>query len=314
MTRFLSTLCAATILSAGGLLATAPASQANAATIGISMAHFDDNFLTKLRDAMKKAAAAKGDTAQFEDAQGDIGKQLSQIQNFIAQHVDAIIVNAVDTSATPKMTKLAVAANIPLVYVNRTPEDKTLPPRVAFVGSDESQAGKLEGDEIARRLHGKGNVVIMQGELSNNSTILRTQGIVNVAAANPGMKIIQTQTADWQRNAAIDLMNNWITAGDRIDAVASNNDEMAIGAIIALQQAHMDPKKVVIGGVDGTADGLDEIAKGNMQVTIFQDAVGQGQGAVDAALTLAAGGTVASKILIPFQLVTKDNYKSFLNR
>ena len=309
MKKLFASLCAATMLSA-----VAPVAAAHAATIGISMAYFDDNFLTSVRQAMKNEAAAKGATAQFEDAQGDIGKQLSQIQNFIAQHVDAIIVNTVDTSATPKMTRLAQAAKIPLIYVNRMPEDKVLPARVAFVGSDEHQAGKLEGDAIAALLHGKGNVVIMQGELSNNSTVLRTQGIVNAAKANPGMHIIQTQTANWQRSAAIDLMNNWIVAGQKINAVASNNDEMALGAIIALQQAHIDPKTVVIGGVDGTSDGLDAIAKGNLDVSVFQNAKGQGKGAVDAALTLASGGTVKPMILVPFELITKENYKSFLNR
>jgi inositol transport system substrate-binding protein len=84
-------------------------------TIAVSMAHFDDNFLTIVRNAMAAEAKAQGADIQFEDAQGDIGKQLSEIQNFIAQKVDAIIVNPVDTSATPKMTKLAVAGHTPLV-------------------------------------------------------------------------------------------------------------------------------------------------------------------------------------------------------
>ncbi len=285
---------------------------ASAETIGVSMAHFDDNFLTTLRNAMGDEAKAKGIKIQFEDAEGDVGKQLNEIQNFIAQHVDAIIVNPVDTSATPKMTQLAVAAKIPLVYVNRQPEDKTLPANVVFVGSDEHVSGKLEGEEIARRLNNKGTVVIMEGELASNAAVIRTQDIEDVVKQHPEMKIVQKQTANFQRNEAMDLMNNWLTTGEKIDAVAANNDEMAIGAIMAIKQAGKDPKSMVIGGIDATADGLAEVANGNLAVTVFQDAKGQGKGAVDAADSLSKGQHVDSIVMVPFQLVTKDNYKQFM--
>ena len=99
---------------------------AQAATIGVSMALFDDNFLTVVRTSMQSRAQQLNVGIQFEDAQNDIGRQLNQIQNFIAQKVDAIIVNPVDTDATPRMTRLAVAARIPLVYVNRLPADIVL--------------------------------------------------------------------------------------------------------------------------------------------------------------------------------------------
>ena len=100
------------------------------------------------------------------------------------------------------------------------------------------------------------------------------------------MKIVQKQTANWRRSEAMDLMNNWLVAGTKIDAVAANNDEMAIGAIMALQQAGKDPKKIVIGGVDATADALTEMEKGNLAVTVFQDAKGQGKAVVDSAIKL----------------------------
>ena len=287
---------------------------ASATTIGVSMAKFDDNFLTSVRNAIAAEGKAQNVQVQFEDANNDVGKQLSQIQNFVAQHVDAIIVNPVDTSATPKMTQLAVAAKVPLVYVNRMPEDKTLPPNVVFVGSDEHVSGTLEGEEIARRLGGKGNIVIMEGELSNNAALQRTADVEEVVKKNPGMKIIQKQTANWERNEALDLMNNWLTNGEKIDAIAANNDEMAIGAILALQQAGKDPKKYVIGGVDATADGLAELDKGNLAVTVFQNATGQGKGAVDAAIKLTKGEHLDSMVWVPFEKVTKDNIKQYQNK
>ena len=114
MKRLMLTLAATAALSTLALT-----SSASATTIGVSMDKFDDNFLTSVRNAITAEAKEKGVSIQAEDANDDIGKQISQIQNFIAQKVDAIIVNPVDTSATPKMTQLAVAAKIPLVYVNR---------------------------------------------------------------------------------------------------------------------------------------------------------------------------------------------------
>jgi inositol transport system substrate-binding protein len=146
------------------------------------------------------------------------------------------------------MTKLVTAASIPLVYVNLRPAKDTLPKGVAYVGSDENVSGKLEGEAIAKLLNNKGNIVIMIGELATQAAVLRTEGIEKVVAQHPEMKIVGKQTANFRRNEAIDLMNNWLVAGTKIDAVAANNDEMAIGAILALQQAGKDPKKLVIGG------------------------------------------------------------------
>ena len=283
-------------------------------TIAVSMAHFDDNFLTILRTAMGVEAKAQNVDIQFEDAQGDIGKQLSQIQNFVAQKVDAIIVNPVDTSATAKMTQLAVAGHTALVYVNRKPSETTLPDRVSFVGSDERLSGTLEAEELARLMNHKGNVAIMVGELATNAAEFRTKDVVDVVAKYPGMKIVQKQTANFQRNEAIDLMNNWIVSGEKIDAVAANNDEMALGALIAMKQAGISPKKVLVGGIDATPDALAEMAKGNLAVTVFQDARGQGKGSIDIALKLAKGEKVDSFVWVPFQLVTQQNYRDFMGK
>lgn len=283
--------------------------------VGVSMAHFDDNWLTILRTAMADHAASYPDIdIQFADAQGDVGRQLSQIQNFAAQNAAAIIVNAADTSATPGMTKAARDAGVPLVYVNRKPAEDTLPPGVVFVGSEDFQAGTLEMEELARLMNRRGNVAIMVGELASNGAQLRTKAVENVVAKYPGMKIVEKQVGNFQRERGLDLMNNWLTAGIPIDAVAANNDEMAIGAIMAIRQAGIAPRKILVGGVDATPDALAEVEKGTLAVTVFQDARGQGRGALDAAIKLSRGEKVDSFVWIPFELVTRENYKKFLNR
>ena len=282
--------------------------------IGVSLSAFEHQFLVKIREAMEQKAKDLGVQIQFVEAQGDIGKQLNQIQTFNSQDMDALIVNPVDTMASPKMTKLVTEAGVPLVYVNLQPAEETLPNGVAYVGSQEIVAGKLQGEAIAKLLNNKGNVVIMMGELATQAAVLRTEGVEKALAQHPEMKIVGKQTANWRRNEAIDLMNNWLVADTQIDAVVANNDEMAIGAILALQQAGKDPKKVVVAGIDATADALAEMEKGNLDVTVFQDAKGQGYGAVETAVKLIKGEKVDSFVWIPFEPVTLENYKEYFTK
>jgi ABC-type sugar transport system substrate-binding protein len=281
---------------------------ASATTIGVSMRTFDDNYLTNLKNAIDAEAKVKNVHADFESANLDVGKQISQVQAFIAQHADAIIVNTVDSSATPKITQLA-SQGIPLVYVSIKPADKTLPHKVVFVGSDDEAAGTLQGQEMARQMGGKGNMVILEGELDNSSAVLRTAAVENVVKKFPDIKIIEKQVANWSRTDAISLVSNWLTTGEKINAMAANNDEMAIGAILALKQAGQNPKNYVIGGIDATADAFAEIANGDLAVTVDQGANKIGASAIDIALKLINGEPVDSYVYIPSEIVTKDNYK-----
>ncbi len=129
-----------------------------------------------------------------------------------------------------------------------------------------------------------------------------------------GMKIVAEQTANWDRTQAQNLMTNWLSKGLKFDAVVSNNDEMAIGALQAMKAAGVDTKTAIVGGVDATQDALASMKAGDLKVTVFQDAAGQGKGAVDAALALAAGKTVDKKVYIPFQLVTPANMDKYTKK
>jgi inositol transport system substrate-binding protein len=307
MHRKLRTVCATAVFLALPAIA-------HAEEIGVSMALFDDNFLTVLRNGMQDYAAKLDDVnLQVEDAQNDVGKQLNQIQNFVAQGVDAIIVNPVDTDATPAMTKLAVEAGIPLVYVNRMPADSQLPEKVAFVGSDERESGTLEMKEVCKLMGGKGSILLMMGELSNQAARQRTQDVHDVIATPDcsGIKIVEQQTANWSRTQGADLMTNWISAGHQFDAVVSNNDEMAIGAIQSLKASGVDMGKVIVAGVDATQDALAAMKAGDLDVSVFQNAAGQGQGAVDTALKLVKGEKVESFVWVPFELVTPANMAKY---
>lgn len=299
------------------------ATAASAENIGVSMALFDDNFLTVVRNGMQEHAGSLDNvTLQIEDAQNDVGKQLNTIQNFVASGVDAIIVNPVDTDATAAMSQAAANAGIPLVFVNRMPANlDSLPDGQAFVGSDERDSGTLQTQEVCRLLKEAGKTeataVVLMGELSNQAARQRTQDIKDVIATPDCsfLTISDEQTANWSRTQATDLMTNWLSAGTTFDAVISNNDEMAIGAIQALKSANADMDAIVVGGIDATQDGLAAMAAGDLDVTVFQDAAGQGMGAIDTALKLARGEALESKaVYVPFQLVTPANMAEFQSK
>lgn len=293
---------------------------AMAETIGATIARYDDNWLTVMRNAMTDhAASLDGVELQVEDATDDVGKQLNQIQNFVAAGVDAIIVNAVDTDATVAMSKAAADAGIPLVYVNREPVNvDELPDNQAFVASNEIESGTLSAFEVCKELRAAGkaggaNVVVLMGQLSNQAAVQRTKDVKDVVGMDmcSFMTIVEEQSANWSRVEAQDLMTNWLSGGVEFDAVLANNDEMAIGAIQAMKAAGMDMADIVVGGVDATSDALAAMQAGDLDVTVFQDAAGQGAGSVDTALKLVAGEDVDQKVYIPFQLVTPANMDQF---
>ena len=294
-----------------------------AENIGVTMALFDDNFLTVLRNGIQKMAnEMNGVNVQIEDAQNDVAKQLDQINNFAASGVDAIIVNPVDTSATQAMTNAAAAAGVPLVYVNREPINvDTLPDNQAFVASNEIESGTLAAFEGCKMLRAKGKttsarIYILVGELSNQAAVQRTKDFHDVIGMDmcKFITIIDEQTANWSRDQARDLMTNWLSAGEPFDAVFANNDEMAIGAIQAMKASGVSMEEVIVTGVDATQDALVAMSGGDLDVTVFQDAAGQGSGSLNAALDLARGKKVDQKVYIPFKLVIPSNIKDYLKR
>jgi inositol transport system substrate-binding protein len=308
------TLIAAGIVS---LLATA----AHAQEIGATIAAFDDNWLTVMRTGMvDHAASLDGVSMQVEDANNDVGKQLDQVKNFVAAGVDAIIVNIVDTSAAAAMT--AAAGDTPLVFVNREPINvNELPATQAFVASNEIESGTLSAFQVCNNLRAAGKAggargYLMNGQLSNQAAVQRSKDVHDVIGMDMCnfMTLIDEQTANWSRDEAQSLMTNWLSAGEDFDFVLANNDEMAIGAIQAMKAAGIDMAVMQVGGVDASQDALVAMQAGDLDVTVFQDAVGQGAGSVDTAIKLANGESVDQKVYIPFKLVTPDVVGEYLSK
>ncbi len=290
-------------------------SAAMAGTIGFSSPNFDDNFQTVLREAAKSHAEKLGHSIQIEDAREDVGMQLSQIQNFIASGVDAIVLAPVSAAATPQITKMAEAAGIPLIYVNRRPADlDKLGDKAAFVGSDETWSGTLEAFEICNQAAGTGKAVMLMGILSNEAAVTRSEDVREVLKLSmcKGIELVAEQEAKWQRTEANNVVANWLSSGKEFNIVFANNDEMALGALQALKAAGVNMDDVLVGGVDATADALASMKAGELDVTVFQNAKGQATGAVDAAISAMEGKALPNWINVPFELVTPANVDKYM--
>ncbi|NWB45143.1 sugar ABC transporter substrate-binding protein [Pseudomonas gingeri] len=282
--------------------------------IGVSIARVDDNFMTYVRNGLEAAAKQEGVQIQFEDAQGDVVRQLNQVEGFLSQKVDAVIVLPVDTSATANMTRAAVEVKTPLVYVNRHPDERTLPKGVVTVASNDLEAGQLQMRYLAEKLGGKGSLAIIMGDLAQNATHDRTEGVKQVLKDYPGIKIVEQQSAEWQRNKGMDLTSNWLLAGTHFDAIVANNDEMAIGAAMALQQAGKAKGEIAIVGIDGLPDGLAAIKRGMLVASVFQDPKAQATVAVQSAIKMIKGEAVEPDVWVPFQLIKPEQVAMFEQR
>jgi len=276
--------------------------------IGVSLLNVSNEFIVMLNQAMDKKASELGVKLIVNDAQRSAERQVQQVESFIAQRVDAIILNPCEVEASSPAVDKALAAGIPIVNVNS--ETRSVP--TAFVGSKDEEAGRLAMEYIAQRLAGKGEIVMMHGFMGQAAQIKRDQGAREVLAKNPGLKLIADQTAEWDRAKGVSLMENWIQSyGARINAVFAQNDEMAMGALLALEQAKRK-NKVIVVGVDAIADALAAVRDGRLDATVFQDAKAQGAAALEIAVRIIRKQPYEKETMIPFQLVTRQNVAKFL--
>ncbi len=276
--------------------------------IGVSLLNVSNEFIVMINRSMEQKARELGVQLIVNDAQRSADRQVEQAESFIAQKVDAIILNPCEVEASSPAVDKAVAAGIPIVNVNS--ETRSAP--TAFVGSRDEEAARIAMEYIAKRLNGQGSVVMMQGFMGQAGQLKRDAGAREVLAKNPGLKLIAQQTAEWDRAKALSLMENWIQSyGAKINAVFAQNDEMAMGALISLEQARLKDKVIVVG-VDAIADALAAVRDGRLDATVFQDARGQGAAAVDTAVRILRKQPYEKSVMIPFQLVTRENVAQFL--
>jgi len=305
-------LAVATFVLASALLSgckKAEARKEGEIVIGFSTRDLSSEYTAKLSQAvLDQAKTRPGVKVVMTDGQSDVQKQFSQIENFVAQKVDAIIINPCEYEASTPAVDKAKAAGIPIVIVNQT----TKSAGDAYIGSNDLDAGRMAMEAIAKKLNGQGGVLMIHGIMGTSAQLERETGARQVFAKYPGLKLIDQQTASWDRAKAMTLTENWIQAHKgKFSAIFAHNDEMAMGALIALERAGIK-KDIYVIGIDGIAQALTAVKDGRLDATVFQDGVGQGKGSLDAAVLLAKKQPCPKQTMIPFQLLTRENVAPFL--
>lgn len=280
-------------------------------TIGFASSNLNDTGQTFIADGARAYAAEHGLEIVVQDGQEDVVRQQDQVKAMIVQGVDALVVVPVDTGAMAPITEAAKAAGIPLIYVNRNPFGENQPPEgVYYIGSREVVAGRFQGEVLIDMMGEEGNVAILLGLLTNEAAIKRTEGNREILNQYPGISILAEETGNWQRDQGMSLTENWLTAfGNDLNAILANNDEMALGAVRALQAAGRED--VLVLGVDATPDAKEAVKAGTLAATVLQDLVGQGRGGVEIAHNLLMGESPTQVTWIDFVPITIDNVDEF---
>ncbi len=295
-------------------------------TIGVCIYKFDDAFMTTYRNALQEILEGKGYTVTFMDGKNDQAEQNNQINNFIAQDVDALIINPVMTSAADQIIATVKDADIPTVLINREPtaDQMSAYDKLVYVGCDARQSGTMQGELILDTpnkgdINGDGKVsyIMIQGDPENVDAQYRTEFSVK-ALTDAGMEVeeLDLQRGDWDRNKGQEIAQNDLAKfGDEIEVIFCNNDDMAIGALQAIQAAGRKVNEdIYLVGVDALDAALNEVVNGNMTGTVLNDANGQAAGAVEAMEALLGGKTYAAgeqSIYVDYVKVTPENAADF---
>jgi inositol transport system substrate-binding protein len=277
-------------------------------TIGYSV-YWMSEFSTLLTAGMETKATDLGVNLTFMNANSDSNAQLGQIENFIAQKVDAIICAPVDTTAIKPAIAEAKAAGIPFVAVNMYVDDPDLS---AYSGPNDVQAGEMETQAAITVIGGKGNVIIIDGGDGFSATTDRIKGAANILKKYPNVKVLAEKSGNWSTSTAQSMMEDYIQHyGSKINAVVCANDDMAMGVLQALKSKNMT--NVALTGIDATKDGCTAIKNGQMTATVYQDANLEGGNAVALAVNLSQGLSVTKNNLIQMTVVTKANVNKYLD-
>lgn len=288
-----------------------------------------DEFLSTLEAGAISAAEELGITLTTQDAQSDTSKLLQFIETAKNAGQKAIIVNMVDPETAPQV--IEAAGDMKVVFVNRPPVDTSvLNENAVYVGSDEMQSGKYQGEWLAEHFKAEGKTdikyILLNGTIGNVSTTNRTESCLQALKDN-GINATEATAplaADFDRATAQDMISPLLTTTE-YDCIISNNDAMALGAIEALTAQGIDPTTVPIVGVDATVDGRQAIKDGTLSMSVFQDADGQGRGALMAAANLVSGAALNEgtdyeldeagyTMWVPFEPVTADNVADYDDR
>ncbi|TFE01565.1 ribose ABC transporter substrate-binding protein RbsB [Jeotgalibacillus salarius] len=270
-----------------------------AGTIGFSISTLNNPFFVTLAEGAEAQAEEAGMDITVVDAQDDPAKQISDIEDLIQQGVDLILVNPTDSAAIASAIESANSSDIPVITVDRSAEGGEV---VTHIASDNVEGGRLAGDFIIEELGGSGNVVELEGISGSSAARERGEGF-NEVISESDIEVVANQTANFDRAEGLSVMENIIQSGAEFDAVFAHNDEMALGAVEALEAAGMSDVMVV--GFDATNDAVAAVEEGTMAATVAQKPDEIGVSAIDTAQAVLDGESVEEFVPVELELVTQ---------
>jgi len=280
--------------------------------IGAAMSSFADKGQTYLQDGVRAFDAEYDDVEIImTDAKDDPAVQLNQVETLLTKGVKAILIVPVDISALKPVFAKCKEDGVKLVIANRMPAQEFENDFDVYTGSESIQAGILQAQWVAEALQPNGGrVAILMGPLGQEAARMRTEGNKQVFAKYPNIEIVKEAEGKWDRALGMSIAENWLQSDSDLDAICCNNDEMAIGTLLAAEGADIADDQLIIAGVDATPDALEYLGKG-LDVTVFQNMNAQGYNGAKAAYNLVKGNPVEKWDWIPFETVTPENMADY---
>ncbi|MCS3432513.1 ribose ABC transporter substrate-binding protein RbsB [Klebsiella sp. BIGb0407] len=289
----------ATLVSAVALSATLSANAMAKDTIALVVSTLNNPFFVSLKDGAQKEADKLGYTLVVLDSQNNPAKELANVQDLTVRGTKLLLINPTDSDAVGNAVKMANQANIPVITLDRVANQGTV---VSHIASDNVAGGKMAGDFIAEKLGNGAKVIELQGIAGASAARERGEGFKQAVAAHK-FNVLASQPADFDRTKGLNVMQNLLTAHPDVQAVFAQNDEMALGALRALQVAGKND--VLVVGFDGTDDGVKAVEGGKLGATVAQMADQIGVIGVVTADKALKGETVPAQIPIDLKLVKK---------
>lgn len=273
------------------------------ASIGLSISTLNNPFFVSLRDGAQVEAAAKGMKLITVDAEDDPAKQIAGVEDLIQKKIKVLLINPTDSDAVANVVKEATAAGIKVISLDRRVNGADVS---AHVGSDNATGGKMAADFLLQKIADKGNIVELEGTPGSSAARERGQGFDSAIDGQSGVKVVARQPADFDRAKGLSVMENILQHSKNVQGVFAQNDEMALGALRAIEEDGL--KNVIIVGFDATADGVAAVKAGKLAGTVQQKPELIGKMGVDAAQSLIDGQSIEKNIPVPLALVTGSSF------
>jgi ribose transport system substrate-binding protein len=300
------------LLAAVAAIALVPALGADAKDakkVGLAVANLQANFFNQIKQSVEAEGAAKGVQVITVDAKGDAATQVSQIQDLIAQNIDALIYIPAGATAATVPVKAARQAGIPVVNIDRNAEGA---PGDTFIATDSVESARQVCDWIAKQAGGKGEMLIIHGQKGTTPEVDRTKGCGIALKNYPDIKVVgELWSQQWHQDEGFALAQDMLQAHPKTNIIFGQADALALGAAQAVKVANPD-HRIWIAGFDGDTAALTELKNGVFDVTATQQTQKMGRMGLDAAIALVKGEKLPAEQLQTATLTTKENVDPFI--